>query len=116
VAGSHYYSEAISELILSRVIMRGSYIFGYFRPVECPEIHKELFEHRQNELERYTENLSQLLGEGEPDLQKLYDNRLELLNVTKMVTSSWKALLDVAVNAIVEKQSQRSPIKNSKKI
>jgi len=103
VAGSHFYAEAISELILSRIIMRGSYIFGYFRPVECPEIHKELFEHRQNELERYTENLSQLLGDSEPNPEKLVQKRMQLLNVTKMVTSSYKALLDVAVNAIVEK-------------
>jgi len=113
VAGSYFYADAISELLLSRVVMRGSYIFGYFRPVECPHIHKELFEHRQNELERYTEQLSQLLGDGDTDVGIIFEKRIDMLNVTKMVSSNYKALLNIAVHAIVEKPS--SPLKTSKK-
>jgi hypothetical protein len=109
VAGSQFYTDAINELLFSRTVMRGSYIFGFFRPSQCPEIHKELFEHRQNELERHTELLSQLLGDEDPDLQKLCDNRSQLLNTTKLISSSYKALLDVAVNAIVEKPTIQLP-------
>jgi len=107
-AGSIFYSEAINQLLLSRNIMRGSYIFGFFRPSHCPEIHKELFEHRQNELERHTEMLSQLLGEEDPPLDKLMNDRTQIINTTRLLLSSSKALLDVALNAVVDNKTLKN--------
>eukprot|EP01123_Difflugia_compressa_P004469 TRINITY_DN15897_c0_g1_i1.p1 TRINITY_DN15897_c0_g1~~TRINITY_DN15897_c0_g1_i1.p1 ORF type:complete len:268 (-),score=46.86 TRINITY_DN15897_c0_g1_i1:62-841(-) len=106
--GSQYYTDAIDQLITARNIMKGSYIFGFFRPTHCPEIHKELFEHRQNELERHTEQLSNLLQGDNVETTKLsniFQQKSVFLNTTKLVNTSYKALLDVAANAIVEKKN-----------
>lgn len=100
---SKFYVDAVSELIISRNIMSSSYIFGYYRAAQCPEIHKELFEHRQNELERHTEMLSNCIGEN-PDAIRLVETRTQVINATRLVASSSRALLDVALNAIVEKK------------
>jgi hypothetical protein len=43
-------------------VLMNSYIFGFYRPIQCPEVNKNLFEHRQNELERHTEQVSRIHG------------------------------------------------------
>jgi ariadne-1 len=93
-----FYLEAVTALLDARRAVMNSYIFGYYRPLHCPEIHKDLFEHRQNELERHTEMISRQIENKKA--KELCQNRITIINVTKLVTISRRALLDVAVNAI----------------
>ena len=55
---TQYYLDAVIQLINCRTVLMNSYIFGFYRPIQCPEVNKILFEHRQNELERHTEQVS----------------------------------------------------------
>jgi len=99
IATSQFYDTALHQLFISRSCVRNSYIFGYFRPTEFKEIHKELFEHRQNELERHVEILSSLV---EAKVLEIFKNKIQVITTAKMVENSAKALLDVARNATVE--------------
>eukprot|EP01102_Stenamoeba_stenopodia_P016341 TRINITY_DN5702_c0_g1_i2.p1 TRINITY_DN5702_c0_g1~~TRINITY_DN5702_c0_g1_i2.p1 ORF type:complete len:765 (-),score=168.92 TRINITY_DN5702_c0_g1_i2:88-2382(-) len=98
-----FYEEILEQIVINRTVLMWSYVFGYFRPLRKPEINKELFEHRQNELERHTEILAKWIDNDlEEDKDKaayLANNRFNIINDTKLSKSSYKALLDVAYNA-----------------
>jgi hypothetical protein len=78
-----------------------SYCFGYYRPLRRPEINKQLFEHRQSELERHCELLSKWVEKFEHITPRTFttNDRITVINLTKLSLSSLHALLDVAVNA-----------------
>jgi hypothetical protein len=102
-AATSFYIDALKQLIANRASMMNSYVFGFFRPLRRPEINKQLFEHRQNELERHTEQLAKWFDnklEPEDNARELVANRLRIINDTKLCTASNKALLDVAANAL----------------
>lgn len=100
---SSFYAQAMDQLVQNRQILMWSYVFGFFRPIKRPEINKQLFEHRQNEFERHTEILSKWFDNGieeEADSATyIANNRLQIINDTKLCQNSMSALLDVAANA-----------------
>lgn len=64
-----------------------SYVFGFYRPLKRPDINKNLFEHRQNELERHTEMLARIFDHDmdvEEEAQYFVERRLEIINLTKV--------------------------------
>jgi ariadne-1 len=93
---TQYYLDAIVQLINCRTVLMNSYIFGFYRPIQCPEVNKNLFEHRQNELERHTEQISRSLENKEP--HDIAEARIEIMNISKLGQNSRRALIDVAVN------------------
>eukprot|EP01124_Arcella_intermedia_P024768 TRINITY_DN4251_c0_g2_i1.p1 TRINITY_DN4251_c0_g2~~TRINITY_DN4251_c0_g2_i1.p1 ORF type:complete len:734 (-),score=150.77 TRINITY_DN4251_c0_g2_i1:19-2220(-) len=105
---SSFYVDALSTLLSARHVLKGSYIFGFYRPTDCPHIHKELFEHLQRGLENHTEQLAQYL-DGEDRIFKAITMKADILKATKLVEISYKGLLDVAINAIVSVKSHRPP-------
>jgi len=94
--GSQIYDDSIRQLLENRIIIMNSYVFGYYRPLQKNPVNKNLFEHRQNELETHTELLSKLLEED--DIEKLFARKEQLINISKLALKSNRALLDVAVN------------------
>lgn len=102
-AATAFFIDALRQLILNRMSLMYSYVFGFFRPLRRREINKQLFEHRQNELERHTELLSKWFDnklEPEDAAREFVNRRLEIINDTKLCAASNKALLDVAANAL----------------
>jgi hypothetical protein len=100
---SSFYVDALEQLVANRHVLMWSYVFGFFRPIKRPEINKQLFEHRQNEFERHTEILSQWIDNGkeeeEDKARHISENRLQVINDTKLCQNSLSSLLDVAANA-----------------
>eukprot|EP01129_Flabellula_baltica_P011480 TRINITY_DN503_c0_g1_i1.p1 TRINITY_DN503_c0_g1~~TRINITY_DN503_c0_g1_i1.p1 ORF type:complete len:420 (+),score=78.60 TRINITY_DN503_c0_g1_i1:645-1904(+) len=94
---TQYVHDAIIQLLQTRDVVKYSYAFGYFRPTNDPQLNKNLFEHRQNELERHTEMLSHLLEDKEPE--ELFQERDDILNISKLVENSRDAFLDVTLNS-----------------
>eukprot|EP01130_Rhizamoeba_saxonica_P010186 TRINITY_DN4173_c0_g1_i4.p1 TRINITY_DN4173_c0_g1~~TRINITY_DN4173_c0_g1_i4.p1 ORF type:complete len:566 (+),score=125.92 TRINITY_DN4173_c0_g1_i4:65-1762(+) len=92
---SSFYEEAIEQLLSNRNIIMNSYVLGYFRPInETHAINKNLFEHRQNELERHTEFLSGLLENK--TIEFICENQIAIINATKLAFNSCSAFLEVA--------------------
>jgi len=60
-------------------------------------VNKNLFEHRQNELEGHTELLSKLLEED--NVHNLFNKKEDIINVTKLAFKSSRAFLDVSINS-----------------
>uniref|UniRef100_A0A6B2L3S1 RBR-type E3 ubiquitin transferase n=1 Tax=Arcella intermedia TaxID=1963864 RepID=A0A6B2L3S1_9EUKA len=92
----NFYSDALEQLILSRITLLNSYVFGFFRPIEYPDIDKDLFEFRQRELEIHTEMLAKCV-ESKP--HEIYQQRINMVNTHKMIQNSFRALLDVAYHS-----------------
>lgn len=88
-----YYRDAIAQLLVARSTIRNSYIFGFYRPLHHPEIHKDLFEHRQNELEIHTELLSKDLEQNQ---ESIFFNKPQIISHSKLLMNSRNALLDVS--------------------
>jgi hypothetical protein len=112
-----FFEDALMQLITNRSSLMNSYVFGFFRPIRRPEINKQLFEHRQNELERHTEQLAKWFDhkmEPEEAAKAFVESRLRIVNDTKLCAASNKALLDVAANALEPERRPSGGLRNSR--
>lgn len=94
VAGSRwidvqFLKSAMETLIQCRRVLKYTYVFGYYLQEGTPT--KRLFEHHQENLEKFTEHLSEL---SELDLEELKgDKRAEIVNYTRVTECFLKNLL-----------------------
>lgn len=80
-----YIKEAAISLHKARIMLKWSYVYGYYLP---KHINRDLFEFLQANLESQTENLSGLLEQKEPAERKA------LINATGCVNKMVKKLLE----------------------
>jgi len=92
--GCEFYRDALKQLMKNRHILMQSYIFGYFRPLYAKDVHKDIFENIQRDLELHSEKLSDLLQNTEPEV--LYKAQKDIVNQTRVAAVVLAALLDSA--------------------
>lgn len=84
-----FLKSAMETLIQCRRVLKYTYVFGYYLTEGTPT--KRLFEHHQENLEKFTEHLS---GLSELDLEELKgDKRAEIVNYTRVTECFLKNLL-----------------------
>jgi len=110
---AQFYKDAALQLAENRRTLQNSYIFGYFRPLECPYVNKMIFENLQLELERHTEQLSGLLEECYGSPQLAFDKQQHVTHSFHIAKSVRLALLNAAMNEWVAdvEEKKTSPIK-----
>ena len=91
---SHFYKNALQQIIRNRTVLKSSYIFGFFRPFKCPHVNKNIFENIQSDLESQTENLSRLVEGQTP--QDLWANQQTIINSTKVAEKVANGVLSAA--------------------
>eukprot|EP01091_Cochliopodium_minus_P014375 TRINITY_DN4874_c0_g1_i3.p1 TRINITY_DN4874_c0_g1~~TRINITY_DN4874_c0_g1_i3.p1 ORF type:complete len:423 (-),score=119.60 TRINITY_DN4874_c0_g1_i3:42-1310(-) len=92
-----FYTDAILQLLKNRHLLKLSYVFGYFRPLDAKSVNKDIFENLQLDLEMHTEKLSHLLEDNSlKSVGAIKDGRREIVNQTKVAGNVLRALLDAA--------------------
>ena len=92
-----FYTEAILQLLKNRHVLKMSYVFGFFRPLEAKSVNKDIFENLQLDLEMHTEKLSHLLEDNTlKTVPLIKENRREIVNQTKVAATVLRSLLDAA--------------------
>jgi len=87
-----FLREAMEMLTECRRVLKYTYVFGFYLAPKLQK--KELFEHHQENLEKYTEQLSELT---ELDVEEMQKQRTEIINYTR-VTSRFMNQILVAVS------------------
>jgi ariadne-1 len=85
-----FLKNAMEQLIQCRRVLKYTYVFGYY--LTDGTARKRLFEHHQENLEKFTEHLSELSEDNFEDLQG-QDKRSEVINYTRVTERFLKGLL-----------------------
>ncbi|CAM9336419.1 unnamed protein product [Chrysoparadoxa australica] len=86
-----FLKAATEQLIDCRRVLKYTYVYGYYMEEGTPQ--KHLFEHHQENLEKFTERLSEL-SEMKLDVM----NRTEVINNTRVTGKFMRSLLDMQEN------------------
>lgn len=81
-----FLKTANEQLVECRRVLKYTYVFGFY--LEASKMQRERFEHHQEMLERFTENLSEL---SEMPLEKM--DRTDVVNQTRVVDRFMKNIL-----------------------
>jgi ariadne-1 len=82
-----FLKTANEQLVECRRVLKYTYVFGFYL-IEASKMQRERFEHHQEMLERFTENLSEL---SEMPLEKM--DRTDVVNQTRVVDRFMKNIL-----------------------
>ncbi len=85
-----FLKAANEKLVECRRVLKYTYVFGYYLPEGTAR--KRLFEHHQENLEKFTEHLSWLSEQGLEEFKK-EEKRSEVVNYTRVTETFLKNLL-----------------------
>jgi ariadne-1 len=92
-----FLKTANEQLVECRRVLKYTYVFGYYFDTSSRVLQRERFEHHQEMLERFTENLSELSEKkiGEMD-------RTDVVNQTRVVDRFMKNILQYVDDGMEE--------------
>jgi len=97
----HYLLDGTEVLLECRNVLKWTYVVAYYLPEVGPE--KELFEYLQEDLEKTTESLSELLEKNEAG----QDHRLKTLNIMQLSKTQRDNLLKGIEQGLTEGYSRQ---------
>jgi ariadne-1 len=115
------YLTAFEQLVENRRTLCASYVFGYFRPMleSTKIVHKELFENLQVDVERYTTELSSLLGCGPQHAaaESIFASIDNISKLSSVAATVRDALIDIVISTIrsAEAKELRDDIAEARK-
>mmetsp|Transcript_15401 Transcript_15401/g.17109 ORF Transcript_15401/g.17109 Transcript_15401/m.17109 type:complete len:113 (+) Transcript_15401:1-339(+) len=90
-----FLKTANEQLVECRRVLKYTYTFAYYLTDEAKAMQKERFEHHQEMLEKFTENLSEL---SEKPLAEM--DRTDVVNQTRVVDRFMKNILKYVEDGI----------------
>jgi len=98
-----FLKVANEKLVECRRVLKYTYVFGYYLPEGTAR--KRLFEHHQENLEKFTEHLSWLSEQSLEEFKK-EEKRSEVVNYTRVTETFLKNLLKSVEDGLMEDEEE----------
>ncbi len=92
-----FLKAATEQLVDCRRVLKYTYVFAYYLDADSHSMHRERFEHHQEMLEKFTENLSELSEKPLPEM-----DRTDVVNQTRVVDKFMKNILKYVEDGMEE--------------